>query len=236
VQSVNSTSPIESTARNSTSRHSRHSRSSYRCKAKIRRYKYFIVGLVIVFMLIYTYTWFHVLRKSAESDQALLELRKHKQAQTSISQELEKLRSERDALVQGRIPGLVPIRFDETITTDTKYLRNIIFTLVKSGNKETYEYRLVLHNDTLSVAHPKVEILLFNDIGIQIGLAHVEHINAIDGTGRVALDPGEVRSYTAKIDLVRDEVPHYFLLRVSEARNASAEKLREHLGNIIMPQ
>jgi hypothetical protein len=129
----------------------------------------------------------------------------------------------------------VPLTSDETITTDNNYIRNIIFTLVKNGTKETYEYRLVMHNDTLSVIHPMVEILLFNDIGIQIGLAQVEHTNASTGTGRSSLDPGEVRSYTATINLIRDEEPHYFLLAVSEARQASADKMREQLGGVISP-
>jgi hypothetical protein len=92
-----------------------------------------------------------------------------------------------------------------------------------------------MQNDTLSVIHPMVEILLFNDIGIQIGLAQVEHTDASTMTGRAALDPGEVRSFTAAIDLVREEQPHYFLLAVSEAEQASADKLREQLGDVISP-
>ena len=235
MQTVNMTSTAEEKSSNATSRQSRRSRSSYLYEARIRRYKYLLAGISILFLLIYMFTWFYVARKSAETEQALLELRIQEKTLGTINSELETVRNERDTLVQGRIPGLAPLIYDEIITTDNKYIRNIIFTMVKNGNKETYEYRLVMHNDTLSVINPMVEILLFNDIGIQIGLAHVEHSNASTGTGRSSLDPGEVRSYTATINLIRDEEPHYFLLAVSEARQASADKMREQLGDVISP-
>jgi hypothetical protein len=194
-----------------------------------------LAGISILFLLIYLFSWFYVARKSAESEQALLQLRIQEKTLSTINSELETARKERDALVQGRIPGLLPLTYDETIATDNEYIRNIIFTLVRNGKKETYEYRLVMHNGTLSVIHPMVEILLFNDVGVQIGLAQVEHANASAGTVRSALDPGEVRSYTAAINLIRNEEPRYFLLAVSEADQASADKLREHLGDVISP-
>jgi hypothetical protein len=235
VRTVNTTSTSQAKTGDASSRHSRRSRSSYRYETRIRRYKYLLAGISILFLMTYVFTWFYAARKSAESEQALLELRIQKKTLNTINDELETVRAERDALVQGRLPGLLPLTYDETITTDNKYIRNIIFTMVKNGQKETYEYRLVMQNDTLSVIHPIVEILLFNDIGIQIGLAQVEHTDASTMTGRAALDPGEVRSFTAAIDLVREEQPHYFLLAVSEAEQASADKLREQLGDVISP-
>ena len=235
MKTVSTTSTPQPTSSDVRSKHTRRSRSSYRCEARIRRYKYLLAGISILFLLIYMFTWFYVARKSAASEQTLLQLRIQEKTLDKVNSELEAVRNERDALVQGRIPGLLPLTYDETITTDNEYTRNIIFTLVKNGKKKTYEYRLVMQNETLSVIHPMVEIQLFNDIGIQIGLARVEHVNAPMGAGRSALGPGEVRSYTAAIDLIRDEAPRYFLLSVSEANPASAGKLREHLGDVIAP-
>ena len=235
MQTVNTTSTGKVKSGNATSRHSRSSRSSYRYESRIRRYKYLLASISILFLLTYLFTWFYVSRKSAESEQALIELRLQEKTLNSISSELETVRNERDALVQGRIPGLLPLKYDEMITTDLQYIRNIIFTMVRDGQQETYEYRLVMQNDTLSVIHPMVDILLFNDIGIQIGLARVQHKYASTATGRSSLDPREVRSYTATIDLIRDEEPHYFLLAVSETRQVSADKMREQLGDVISP-
>lgn len=219
----------------SRSRHSRRSRSSFRYEAKIRRYRYLIAGISIVFLLIYVFTWLHIAGKSREYEHTLLELRKQQVAIQAVSTELETVRSELDKLVQERIPGLLPLKFDEAISVDEDYIRNIIFTEVKNGKKRNYEYRLVMHNETLSVIHPKVEILLFNDIGIQIGSAQVGYMDSSSEATRAALDPGEVRSYTSSINLLRNEEPHYFLLAVSEARQASADKLREHLSDVISP-
>jgi hypothetical protein len=211
------------------------SRSSYRCRAKIRRYKYLLASIATLFLLTYIFTWFHIARKSTEYEQMLLEFRKQEIAVKIITGELETARSELDTLVQGRIPALLPLTYDEAITVDEEYIRNIIFTLVKSGKKRSYEYRLVMHNDSLSVIRPIVEILLFNDIGIQIGVAKVKYMDAASGTERSVLDPGEVRSYTSSIDLLRDEEPSYFLLAVSETSRDSADRLRGQLGEVISP-
>ena len=165
----------------------------------------------------------------------LVELRKQQVAMQAVNTELETVRKELDTLVKERIPGLLPLKYDEAISVDDKYIRNIIFTEVKNAKKRNYEYRLVMHNDTLSVIHPKVEILLFNDIGIQIGIAEVDYMNKSSEASHVALDPGEVRSYTSSINLLRNEEPRYFLLAVSEAKQASADTLREHLSDVISP-
>jgi hypothetical protein len=235
VQTVDSTSTSEARSGTVKGRRSRRSRSSYRYEAKIRRYRYFLIGICIIFLLTYVYTWLYIAKQSAQSEQVLLEFRQQEKQLSSMKAELSAATGERDALVQERIPGLLPIQYDQTITPDNEYIRNIIFTMVKTGQKETYEYRLVMQNDTLSVIHPMVEILIFNDVGIQIGMAEVRHKDASTTTRRAALDPGEVRSYTATINLIRDEEPYYFLLAVSQANQASAEKLREHLGDVISP-
>jgi len=213
----------------------RHSRSRYRRETKIRHYRYLLAGLSILFALVYIFTLFHFSGKSATYQQAIIDLRKHEASLSSLTKELETVKSERDALVQDRIPNLLPLKYDEAITIGEDYVRNVIFTLVKNGKKKIYEYRLVLHNDSLAVVRPKVEIFLFNDIGIQIGVAQVTASNATTDVDRIELDPGEVRSYSATIDMIRDEEPSYFLLTLSESNLASPDKMREHLGRIISP-
>ena len=178
--------------------------------------------------------WLNSNNDSSERHQAILDLRKQEAIAKNLAAELETVKNERDILVQQRIPGLTPLRYDEAINVDNKYVRNIIFTLAKTGKKKIHEYRLVLHNNTLAIAHPKAEIILFNDTGIQIGMAKIEQTDATtEMDGRSALDPGEVRSYTAAIDLIRDEEPSYFILIISEANHPATDKLREQLNGII---
>ncbi len=192
-----------------------------------------LTGLVVLFLVSFLFAWLYINRVSAEQQQALLDFRKQEIALQAANGELEKIRNELDTLVRDRIPGLLPLKYDEAITIDNDYVRNIIFTLVKNGKKSTYEYRLVMQNNTLSVIRPVVEILLFNEIGIQIGVTQVEQMDATGGAERSALDPGEVRSYTASINLIRNEEPRYFLLAISEASRASAETLRRQLGDVV---
>lgn len=227
--------PASGDASSSRSRKVRRSRSSHRHDAKIRSYKYLLAGISVLFLLIYIFTWFYIARISREHEQTKLEFRRQEIAMQAMASELETVRNELDILVQDRIPGLLPMKYDEAITLDDKYIRNIIFTEVKIGKKRKYEYRLVMHNDTLSVIRPDVQILIFNDIGIQIGVTQVEYSDASTGAERSALDPGEVRSYTSSIALIRDEEPSFFLIIISEATMASSDRLREQLNDVISP-
>jgi len=233
VQTTNTTTSSQSMPGQASHQRSRRSRSSYRHDARVRRYRHLLVGVSILFFVIYVFTWLYISRKATEYEQTQLELRKQEITLAATSKELERVKKENEALVQGRIPGLLPLTYDETISIDNPYIRNIIFTQVKNGKGKTYEYRLVMNNETLAVIRPQVQILLFNDIGIQIGEATVEFRDPSSGAVRPILDPGEVRSQTAMINLLRDEEPHYFLLNVSETDPASTEKLREQLGGMI---
>jgi hypothetical protein len=165
-------------------------------------------------------------RKSTEHQQTMLEFRKQEAALKAVTSELDTIRNEMAVLVQNRIPGLLPIKYDEVITVDARHIRNIVFTLVKNGKKRHYEYHLVMQNDTLSVIRPVVEILLFDETGIQIGVTQVASTDASIRTRRSALDPGEVRSYTSSIKLNRGKEPRYFLLAVSESKQIATDSLR----------
>ena len=216
---------------------SRRSRSSYRYATRLRRYRLLLAGISILFLIILIFSWLHLAGESSEHHQAILDLRKQEVLAKNLASELEIVKNERDILVQERIPGLIPMTYDEAINIDNAYVRNIIFTLAKTGKKNIYEYRLVLHNNTLSIARLKAKIILFSDIGIQIGMTQIEQADATTETDtRAALDPGEVRSYTAAIDLTsNEEQPSYFLLDISETSNTATDKLRKQLDGVITP-
>ena len=224
MQTTNTSTGSQTKATLPSSRRRRRSRSDHRCEAKIRRYKHLLAGLSILFLLIYIFTWFHIRSLASGQADATLALHKLDVKHQGVVKELETLRSERDALVQGRIPNLLPLRFDEAIPIDTGYIRNVIFTLVKNGSNTVYEYRLVLSNDGLSIVRPKVEIFLFNELGIQIGTAQVEPGDATTNIERATLEPGEVRSYSATIKMLREGKPAYFLISAREANGITIEE------------
>jgi hypothetical protein len=224
LQTTNTTTGRRTEATVQPSRRRRRSRRDHRCDAKIRRYKYLLAGITILFLLIYIFTWFYIRSLATGQEQAALALRKLDVKHQGVVKELETLRSERDALVQGRIPDLLPLHFDEAIPIETSYIRNVIFTLVKNGRNTVYEYRLVLNNDSLSIVRPKVEIFLFNELGIQIGNALVEPGDATTNNTRATLEPGEVRSYSATIKMLREGKPVYFLIAAREANGTTIEE------------
>ena len=124
---------------------------------------------------------------------------------------------------------------DEALAIDNDYIRNVIFTLVRNGSRTIYEYRLVLSNDGLSVIRPKVEIFLFNELGIQIGNAEVQARNATTNIDRMTLEPGEVRSYSDTIKMLRKGQPAYFLIHARPGGQAEEEDAREQASVILPP-
>ncbi len=211
----------------------RRSRGNYRSEKKIRLLKIVLGSCLIAYFLTVAFTWMSMARTGNEMEEQTMQLRKQGKTIAETKAELQEVTTERDALVADRIPGLIPLDYDAAIAIDDQYIRNIIFTLVSNGRERHYEYRMVMHNNTLSIIKPKVEILLFDDVGIQVGRAVVEKSNATTEVDRADLDPGEVRSYSSSIDLFRIEEPRYFLLSIKEAPIPASEALREHLENVV---
>jgi hypothetical protein len=181
-----------------------------RSELKIKLLQITLGSLIFLFSLIVLLMWLYTSGLSVENERVSAKFYRQAQQLTAVTAALKKLKNERDILVQGRLPNLLPLEYDKAISLTEKYLRNIIFTLVKNQEKVATEYRLVLQNDTLSVIYPEVKILFFGSLGIQIGAAEITSDGAtID---EATLDPGEIRSYSGPIELSREGSPRYFLV------------------------
>lgn len=149
---------------------------------------------------------------AGENDALVAELNRTQRALSELASRLAQVQAQRDVLVENRIPDLRTLEYDKVVPLHQNYVRNVIFTLARNGDNVRYEYRMVLHNDSLSVVHPEVEIVLFDEVGIQIGGATVDRLDASADTDRAALDPGEVRSYSGTISMLSRKSPQYFLV------------------------
>ena len=127
---------------------------------------------------------------------------------------LESVTRERDELVNDRIPGLQPLIYDDTIQVGDHYVRNVIFTLTAKDDSPSYEYRVVFSNDSLSTVIPDLQIVLFNELGIQLGSARVPVDSLAIGELSFTLEPGEVRTHSGAIELFSHQPPQYFVLQV----------------------
>lgn len=133
---------------------------------------------------------------------------------TSLEKEVQYLQETLDSLVTDRIPNLHPLEFDLTLPSKQKYLKNISFTLTGTEKNKKYEYRAILRNDKRNDVPLDVNILLFDAVGIQVGMAAlIPELTAAE-TGKRVLKPGETRAFSNEIKLTRDAEPRYFLVEV----------------------
>jgi len=73
---------------------------------------------------------------------------------------------------------------------------------------------MVVKNDTAGVVLPQIEIFLFDAFGLQVGKSTIEKRHATSYVVFAELSPGESRSYHAKLDVERESIPRYYLVRV----------------------
>jgi hypothetical protein len=169
-------------------------------------------ALVLVLVMGWVYTT--ALRARGAADAERIAVRENELAQLKL--ELESLRSERDALATGRLPGLIPVEYDRALELQQQYVRNVIFTQTGTSGEKRYEYRLIVANPGPAPLRPAVHLLFFDERGIQVGESDVERDagpGRAGGTG-AWLQPNETRSYTAVVAMREGAVPRYFLLVV----------------------
>lgn len=165
------------------------------------------LSLLIIFFLI-LFFGIKVYSLNQENEALLVQVRQNEQELVPLRTEVVQLRQEVEALVQDRLPHLEPLIYDEVIPLNEGYAKHIAFTLVKKGDEQKHEYKLVLQNDSLSTVEPLIEVYLFDRRGIQVGVSKIE--------GDVSMGLGEVRSYTRTIVTERGETPAYFMVRLRE--------------------
>jgi hypothetical protein len=131
-----------------------------------------------------------------------------------VMPELEELRVDLEKLIRGKLPLLRELEYDQVLPLDEAYLKNVTFTEIISRDNRTHEYKLVVQNNTVTPLWPEIQLLVFNELGIQIGNSEIgtRRPNALKAG---SLDVGEVRSYSASIQLTdKDAKPSYFMIRI----------------------
>lgn len=181
---------------------------------KLRILKMLLIASVVTFALVMIVMTMLLAVKNEEHRELTGELNRAERLLEQATAELSRVRQERSQLLAGELPGLIPLELDEAITIGDGYVRNLIFTQTGVGKAQQYEYRVVLHNKNFSVVYPSVRILLFNDVGVQVGHAEVGKLNSNASDRRTLLDPGEVRSYSGAVEMTQRAEPRYFIVQV----------------------
>lgn len=191
------------------SRHgaSRSSRSSSSRSSKSSQRMVLAISLAAALTALLAVTIFfslHVAQLSKLNDSLVAELSEKKVELINIKPKLEQVQQELQQIVKGRIPKLHDMQPDKVMTVGKGYLKNIVFTVVKSNHQTKYEYKLVLENTSNNKLFPNARVLLFNKLGVQIGMDEINEHNE--------LNPGESRSHSASISLSMDDEPSYFFV------------------------
>jgi len=193
-------------------RHRSRSRSGGRDSSKFK----LIVILAVCFAFESMYLLFsYISMNMLEYENLDLNLAERKQTQEleTLRPEFKKLGSDIAMLNESRLPDLIPLEVDKVIEMDKDYVKNIVFTASGKGEDKHYEYKMVMHNSTLNLIHPQVDILFFDQIGIQVGLSRLGVQK--DGTPTLeVMERGEIRSFSSQLELTHTNTPNYFRLRI----------------------
>jgi hypothetical protein len=202
-------------------RRSRRSRRRLSKERKLRTLSITLAATLLTFVLSALLAVLHIEHLRDQQEELLVAHRKQGRLLAKLQAELRTVVTQRNALVKHRLPQLQRLVYDHTIPIHKKYIRNIIFTLIqkgisRAGQEKAYghEYRIVMHNRSLSPASPRVLLLLFDEVGIQVGATEVDMSHAISPVEGAELAPDEVRTYSGTIERVRNRPPRYFTLDI----------------------
>jgi hypothetical protein len=146
-------------------------------------------------------------RLSVEQKQLEAELAEARERITELNNDLR-------ILLANRIPGIDQLVFDRQIELNDQYVKNITFVQSGLDDEKTIEFSTVLHNGRTGPILPKVTISLFDENGLQTGIARLDKTQTITPADIPELQPGETRTYSAQIDLQRQTPSKYFVVEV----------------------
>lgn len=164
-----------------------------------------LLGLSIFLLVVGAITLGGRVTSLANANRALTEeLFRHEQEIRQLRPRLEASERELQMLMEGRLPNLHSLIPDQVIQVQEQYIKNIVFTVVNQGEDKIYEYKLVMDNAGQLRIQPRFRVLVFDRMGVQVGVDEVELGDA--------LGAGESRSHASILDVFMDSQPRYFAI------------------------
>ena len=150
-----------------------------------------------------------------DNEQLYRQLNGLQQQLQDLQPKLTELRNQLQMAVQGRVPGLRPLEYDVVLPLQgDRIARNVVFNRTGQEGDWRYEFKLVLENNSLYVVWPRVRLYLFDQRGIQVGLAQLGDLAQLEASQ--SLGPGEVRSVSGDIEITLSGEPAYFMVESLE--------------------
>jgi hypothetical protein len=193
-------------------------RSRGRSKTKqIRRLKTLVATLVLCLAFVamgLVISWASVQRAEDRSVALEADLRNLSLELDDVRVRLEKRDKEILELVEHRTPDLKPLRYNESLQVNDRYLANVTFSESGVGEKKALEYHALLVNSDDKTVLPRATIFVFDEFGLQVGSAKLERAHATSALVSEDLLPGETRSYHSNIELERDAAAMFYMIYV----------------------
>lgn len=122
------------------------------------------------------------------------------------------LKQEMARQVKSRSPGLRPLLLDQVIPIGQDNVVNIAFAATGKDDSKAWEYKAVMANDSADPIHVRLDLLLFDEGGVQVGRSPFLKNSRKDNADTL-LHAGEVRSFHGTAELNHEESPPvYFML------------------------
>lgn len=201
---------------------------------KIRRLKLqnlTLILILVVSLVSWFLTWTYFILERETSNERYFVFGKIKQQLEEKTRLLSERESQLEALVKGRIPGLIEFTPNQPVNLDIRYLKSLTLSETGYGGHKGIEYYAFFHNETDIPVEPKVKLYLFDEMGLQLSLTHIAAKKSENGEIRENLRPGERRTYSAKIHWSSQKLPRYFRVDVDGRHHALAALGSDYQGS-----
>ena len=164
-----------------------------------------LVATLIVLFFVSLFTGLRIARLNRDNETLSADLAQSRARLAEIEPQNEKLRTGLVEILRNKVPHLRRLELDDALDVKAAYVKSILFTVARNGDEQHYEYTLLLENTTGYTIKPHVDVLVFDDLGVQIGQG-----GFADGNN---LLPGDSRSRAGEINPLREGMPAYFEVR-----------------------
>ena len=186
--------------------HSRYGRSSHsrRRTLKIILLSMTLAITVLILIVVSIYSTVKISSLNELNRNLRFELEGAKAQLDALKPQLEKSNQELSALIHGRFPNLEVLALNKVLSVNNRYVKNVVFNIIKQANHQQYKYLLVVENNSSRKIKPAFRVLLFDEHGVHVATDEVKDVNE--------LNPGESRDYASDIEFFFDTLPKHFYI------------------------
>ncbi len=192
-------------------------RSSSSSRRKVRRLRLlaFLLAAGMVASIVFSVVLYFHTQNIRDKERDLTVVQKQLEAEIAKARErITELNNDLVILLANRLPGVAELVLDRQIELNNQYVKNITFVQSGVDDQRTIEFSTVLHNARTGPILPQVTIALFDETGLQTGIARLDKSQTITPADIPELQPGETRTYSAQVRLDRQAPSKYFVVEV----------------------